>query len=170
MITAHVSDINPDIYCYDTGLTFGLEAAQNILQQALTDETAFERRNNYYNHNDNKALVRLIGAEKTREIIRRKEQIAKQYPDQQSITFKQFFLNEALGAALLAQTPDWLKITPTEPDAMLQIGTGGNILPAHKGHHRRCSLFMLLQGGGQETCWYRNREDFEIIIHCVFLT
>jgi hypothetical protein len=105
----------------------------------------------------------LIGAEKTREIIRRKEQIAKQYPDQQSITFKQFFLNEALGAALLAQTPDWLKITPIEPDAMLQIGTGGNILPAHKGHHRRCSLFMLLQGGGQETCWYRNREDFEII-------
>jgi hypothetical protein len=163
MIITHVDDVNPDSYCYDTGLTFGAAAAQNILQQVLADETVFERRNNYYNSSDNKSLVRLIGVEKTRELIRRKQQIAQQYPDQQPITFKQFFLNEALGAALLAQTPDWLKITTTEPDAMLQVGTGGNILPAHKGHHRKCSLFMLLQGGGQETCWYRNREDFEII-------
>lgn len=163
MIVTHAADVNPDIYCYDTGLTFGAAAAQNILKQALADETVFERRNNYYNSSDNKSLVRLIGAEKTRELIRRKEQIAQRYPDQQPITFKQFFLNEALGAALLAQTPDWLKITPSEPDAMLQVGVGGDILPTHKGHHRRCSLFMLLQGSGQETCWYRNREDFEII-------
>jgi hypothetical protein len=163
MIITHVNDVDPDIYCYDTGLTFGAAAAQNILQQVLADETVFERRNNYYNSSDNKSLARLIGSEKTRELIRRKQQVAQQYPDQQPITFKQFFLNEALGAALLAQTPDWLKINTTEPDAMLQVGTGGNILPPHKGHHRKCSLFMLLQGGGQETCWYRNREDFEII-------
>jgi hypothetical protein len=163
MITTHVLDVDPDIYCYDTGLTFGAAAAQNILNQALADDTVFERRNNYYNSSDNKSLVRLIGAEKTRELIRRKEQIAHKYPGQQPITFKQFFLNETLGAALLAQTPDWLKITPTEPDAMLQVGIGGDILPTHKGHYRKCSLFMLLQGGGQETCWYREREDFEII-------
>ena len=163
MITTHVSDVDPDLYCYDTGLTFGVKEAQDILQQALSDDTVFERRNNYYNSSDNKSLVRLIGAEKTRELIRRKEQIAHEYPGQQPITFKQFFLNETLGAALLAQTPDWLKITPTEPDAMLQVGIAGDILPTHKGHHRKCSLFMLLQGGGQETCWYREREDFEII-------
>jgi hypothetical protein len=163
MIVTHAADVDPDIYCYDTGLTFGAAAAQNILQQVLADETVFERRNNYYNSSDNKSLVRLIGVEKTRELIRRKQQIAQQYPDQQPITFKQFFLNEALGAALLAQTPDWLKITTTEPDAMLQVGLGGNILPAHKGHHRKCSLFMLLQGSGQETCWYRPTENFEII-------
>ena len=163
MITTHVSDVDPDLYCYDTGLTFGVKEAQDILQQALSDDTVFERRNNYYNSSDNKSLVRLIGAEKTRELIRRKEQIAHEYPGQQPITFKQFFLNETLGAALLAQTPDWLKLTPTEPDAMLQVGIAGDILPTHKGHHRKCSLFMLLQGGGQETCWYREREDFEII-------
>lgn len=163
MIVTHATDINPDIYCYDTGLTFGTAAAQDILQQVLADETVFERRNNYYNSSDNKSLVRLIGAEKTRELIRRKKQIEQQYPDQTPITFKQFFLNEALGAALLAQTPDWLKINTTEPDAMLQVGTGGNILPVHKGHHRKCSLFMLLQGSGQETCWYRPTEEFEVI-------
>lgn len=163
MIVTHAADVDPDIYCYDTGLTFGAEAAQNILQQVLDDETVFERRNNYYNSRDNKSLVRLIGAEKTRELIRRKKQIEQQYPDQTPITFKQFFLNEALGAALLAQTPDWLKINTTEPDAMLQVGTGGDILPAHCGHHRKCSLFMLLQGSGQETCWYRPTEEFETI-------
>jgi hypothetical protein len=163
MIITHVPDVNPDIYCYDTGLTFGATAAQNILDQVLADDTVFERRNNYYNSRDNRSLVRLIGAEKTRELIRRKEQIAHEYPGQQPITFKQFFLNETLGADLLAQTPNWLKITPAEPDAMLQVGIDGDILPTHKGHHRKCSLFMLLQGGGQETCWYREREDFEII-------
>lgn len=163
MITTHALDVDPDLYCYDTGLTFGVKEAQDILQQALVDDTVFERRSNYYNSHDNKALARIVGAKKTRELIRRKEQIAHEYPDLQPITFKQFFLKEALGTALLAQTPDWLKISKSEPDAMLQIGTGGEILPAHKGHHRKCSLFMLLQGGGQETCWYREREDFEII-------
>jgi hypothetical protein len=46
---------------------------------------------------------------------------------------------------------------------MLQVGQGGDLLPAHCGHHRKCSLFMLLQGSGQETCWYRPTAEFELI-------
>jgi hypothetical protein len=72
-------------------------------------------------------------------------------------------LRGSLAQELLEQTPEWLKLNEHEPDCMLQVGQGGELLPAHCGHHRKCSLFMLLQGGGQETCWYRPTEDFELI-------
>lgn len=46
---------------------------------------------------------------------------------------------------------------------MLQVQSGGDYLGTHKGHKRRASLFMLLEGQEQETRWYRNKEDFEVI-------
>lgn len=163
MIRTHVNDINPDIYCYDTGLTFGLDAADKILAQVKQDETLFERRNNYYRDHSVKGLIRQVGAEKTRELLRRGQQTDKLYPGHIQIEFKQYFLNNEFGKLLLSQTPDWLKISPTEPDPMLQISENGNMLRVHKGHYRRCSLFMLLESDGQETRWYRNTEPFEII-------
>lgn len=163
MITTHVSDVNPDVYCYDTGLTFGSAQSQRLLDQITQDESVFERRNNYYAGSDYRELTRQIGATKTREIIRRQQQIQAAYPGQTQITFKQFFVRDHWADQLLSATPDWLKINESEPDCMLQVGQGGDLLPAHCGHHRKCSLFMLLQGSGQETCWYRPTADFELI-------
>jgi hypothetical protein len=163
MITTHVPGIDPDIYCYDTGLTFGIDVAKQILQQVHTDESAFARRNNYYAGTDYHELAKKIGAKKTREIIRRQQQVQAAYPGQTPISFKQYFVRDHWADQTLATVPDWLKLNSTEPDCMLQVGQGGDLLPAHCGHHRKCSLFMLLQGGGQETCWYRATQEFELI-------
>lgn len=163
MITTHDKDVNADEYCYDTGLTFGLDAAMQILNQVTSNETLFDRRNNYYAGSDYKQLTRQIGADKTREIIRRQQQIQSSYPGQTPINFKQFFIRDQWADSLLNVVPDWLKINVAEPDCMLQVGQSGDLLPPHCGHHRKCSLFMLLQGSGQETCWYRPTEEFELI-------
>jgi hypothetical protein len=163
MITTHVLDIDPDMYCYDTKLTFGSDAARQILKQIQQDDSAFAQRNNYYAGSDYRELTRQIGAQKTREIIRRQQQITATYPGQTPISFKQYFVRDHWAESLLSVTPDWLKVSSSEPDCMLQVGQSGDLLPAHCGHHRKCSLFMLLQGEGQETCWYRPTEDFELI-------
>jgi hypothetical protein len=92
-----------------------------------------------------------------------KKQVQAAYPGQTPISFKQYFVRDNWADQMLATVLDWLKISDNEPDCMLQVGQGGDLLPAHCGHHRKCSLFMLLQGGGQETCWYRPTEDFELI-------
>jgi hypothetical protein len=163
MITTHIEGINPDIYCFDTGLTFGIDAAKKILQQIKTDDSVFAQRNNYYRGEDYKELAKKIGAKKTREIIRRQLQITNLNPGRVPIEFRQYFLRGSLADELLDQTPSWLKINSNEPDCMLQKGQGGDFLPVHCGHHRKCSLFMLLEGGGQETSWYRPTEEFELI-------
>jgi len=163
MITTYVSGINPDVYCYDTGLTFSVDAAEHILEQIHRDDSVFAQRNNYYAGSDYQELTRQIGAQKTREIIRRQQQVTAAYPGQTPISFKQFFIRDQWAESMLSATPDWLKLSESEPDCMLQVGEGGDLLPAHCGHHRKCSLFMLLQGGGQETCWYRPTADFELI-------
>ena len=162
MIKVH-KDINPDVYCFDTGLNFGYQIGQELLTAVLEHEEQFVRRNNYYKTHDHKALARQIGAAKTREIIRRKEQIQRDYPDQSLIDFKQLFFTDYFKEKLLATVPNWLKVSDSEPDCMLQVGVDGSVLPPHKGHHRTCSLFMLLQADEQETRWYRQTDDFEII-------
>lgn len=163
MIKIHAENVDPDIYCYDTGLTFGSNESFALLEQVKHDDSVFARRNNYYAGSDYRELARQIGATKTREIIRRQQQVQARYPGQTQISFRQFFIRDQWADNLLAATPDWLKINESEPDCMLQVGQGGDLLPAHCGHHRKCSLFMLLQGSGQETCWYRPAADFEII-------
>lgn len=156
-------DINADNYCYATGLNFGIEVGQELLQSVLLDDSQFPRRNNYYKSHDHIALARQIGVKKTREIIRRKEQIQRDYPNQELIDFKQLFFTDYFKTKLLSTVPEWLKISDTEPDCMLQVSVDGSVLPPHKGHHRTCSLFMLLQADEQETRWYNQKEDFEVI-------
>lgn len=164
MITVHVDDIDPDFYCYDTGLTFGHEAAKKILEQINIDDSVFAQRNNYYTGTDYKELTRKTGsAAKTRELIRRQLQVVDRNPGKTPIKFTQYFLRGPLANELLTATPSWLKINDQEPDCMLQKGQSGDFLPVHCGHHRKCSLFMLLEGGGQETSWYRPTEEFELI-------
>jgi hypothetical protein len=164
MITVHAENVNPDHYCYDTGLTFGHGSAKKILDQIKQNDSVFAQRNNYYTGMDYRELTRKTGsADKTREIIRRQKQITDKNPELTPIEFKQYFLKGPLADCLLDDTPNWLKINDKEPDCMLQQGQGGDFLPVHCGHNRKCSLFMLLEGDGQETCWYRPVEDFELI-------
>lgn len=163
MIKTLQSNINPDIYCYDTGLTFAQDVADLVLAQIKIDETVFPRRNNYNPGNNYKELTRLIGAEKTRELIRRQQQVVNTYPGLSTINFRQYYFTDQLKNTMLKTIPQWLIINENNPNFMLQVSDSGDILPTHKGHKRTCSLFMLLEGDEQETRWYRNTSDFEVI-------
>jgi hypothetical protein len=163
MIRTVASGVSSEKYCYDTGLSFGEDFGRNILSLAMSKPETFPRRNNYKRVDDPKEMVRLIGKTKTRELLRRVDQQRSLFPGN-PINFSQHFFPDKLGAELMSLAPDWLlELSPGEPSPILQISSNGDRLGTHKGHKRRASLFMLLQGSGQETRWYRNKEDFEII-------
>ena len=163
MIRAEIDGVDTSQYVYDTGLTFGSNFGKEILQLALTQPELFPIRNNYNRADNPKELMKLIGVEKARELYRRTAQM-RALCDGALISFKQHFFPEELGQQLVSLAPQWIQtISPGEPSPMLQISKDGNYLGTHKGHKRRASLFMLLQGSGQETRWYRNKEDFEVI-------
>ena len=164
MIRAEVPGIDPSIYVYDTGLDFGVDFGQKILDLALTSPEMFPRRHNYNKANNPRELMKVTGVERGRELYRRVDQMKALCPGQRLIQFSQHFFPDDLGAELLALAPKWLQdVSPGEPSPMMQISKDGEYLGTHKGHKRRASLFLLLQGNGQETRWYRNREDFEVI-------
>lgn len=161
-ISTH-ADVNPDMYVYDTGLHFGSDLGREVLQLARNSLDMFPRRHNFERLDDPKMLARKIGASKTRELGRRYEQSKLLCPGN-LIEFTQHFFPEELGQELIQTAPRWLQeLSPGEPSPMLQISKNGDHLATHKGHKRRASLFMLLQGSGQETRWYRNTEAFEVI-------
>jgi len=163
MITTLQPNINPDLYCYDTGLTFGQQIADKILDQVNLDENFFPKRNNYNHGTDYRELARIAGARKTRELIRRQQQVAREYPGLLPIEFRQYYFTQDSHKQMLEAIPSWLVIGENNPNFMLQVSDSGDMLPTHKGHKRKCSLFMLLESDQQETCWYRNTGDFEVI-------
>lgn len=164
MIRTHVHDANPDKYVYDTGLDFGVDFGWKLLDMALNKLDTFSRRSNFKKPDDPVEMTKLIGARKTRELLRRMRQIGQQVEGLTPIQFSQHFFPVDLGDELLSLTPRWIsELSPGEPSTMLQVSSNGDYLGTHKGHKRRASLFMLLQGSGQETRWYRNKEDFEVI-------
>jgi hypothetical protein len=163
MIRTEIPGVNADQYVYDTGLTFASGFGEEILQLALSNLGIFPQRHNYNTANDPKELIKLIGSEKARELYRRTAQMKTLCPDR-LIKFTQHFFPKELGDQLISAAPLWLQeLSPGEPSPMLQVSKNGEYLGTHKGHKRRASLFMLLQGSGQETRWYRNKEDFEVI-------
>lgn len=164
MIKTHVSDVNPDSYCFDTGLDFGRQFGEHLLNEVLTNMEQFERRANYNRGGSYRELARLVGVENARELNRRKLQFGQYNPGKQPIQFLQWSLPTSLDDQLRAAIPSWVfDISPGEPKSGLQTSQGGDYLPTHMGHKRKTSLFMLLQGQGQETRWYRNTEHFEFI-------
>lgn len=163
MINKILSDVDPDIYVYETNLNFGIDFGQRLLDQALNHSEQFPKRHNYETLENPKEMIRRVGGDKTRELYNRYNQFLNLWSNQNRIIFDQLFFTEDLKAELLDIIPGWLKPFAGGPDFMLQIGHGGDILYPHKGHRRTCSLFMLLQADDQETRWYRNTEDFEII-------
>jgi len=164
MIHTHAHDADTDKYVYDTGLNFGVDFGLKLLDMALNNLNMFPRRSNFKKPDDPVDMTKLIGARKTRELLRRMRQIDQQSNGLTPIQFSQHFFPEDLGREIVSLAPQWLQdISPGEPSPMLQVSSNGDYLGTHKGHKRRASLFMLLQGSGQETRWYRNTEDFEVI-------
>ena len=170
MITVHCDNINPDDYIYKTNLKFGDDVGKQILDQVNADKTYFDRRYNYnaqWDYVKGKELVKTIGREKARELLRRYLQIKPSFPGENVISFKQYFCGDKFNNLIMEATPNFLKqVAPEEPYPILQISDiedGVGVLPPHCGHQRISSLFCLLQGGGQETRWYRERVPFETI-------
>lgn len=165
MIRSEVSDVNPDKYIYKTDLKFADVFCQKMLSKVLESEKNLVFRKNYDHALNNPwETYRSIGKDQSRELIRRAKQIQSYFPKQNPIQFNQYFLTDKDSEEFLDHTPKFLKdITPGEPVPIFQISYGGDILPPHKGHKRKSSLFMLLQGNDEETRWYREKESFEII-------
>jgi hypothetical protein len=165
MIKTIISGVDADKYIYKTNLKFADDFCQDLLGRVKlsTDNLVF--RNNYNDPRNNpRDTFNLIGIEDSRELIRRGRQIKEYFTESNVINFTQYFLTEHDTSEFLSLTPDFLKEpTPGEPVPIFQISHGGEILPPHKGHKRKSSLFMLLEGNGEETRWYREKEPFEII-------
>jgi hypothetical protein len=163
MIQNIALDVDSSHYIFDTGLTFGSEVAKDILRLSEDNIQLFPKRNNYTLVNNPLEMSRLIGKHKTRELIRRSEQI-KRLNTGKLINFSQYYLPIELSDKLINKAPSWLyNLSKKGPSYMLQVSRDGDYLGTHKGHKRKTSLFMLLKGNSQETRWYRNTESFEVI-------
>lgn len=165
MIKTIISGVDPDKYIYKTNLKFADTFCQELLARVKTSTDNLVFRNNYDDPRRNpRATLDSIGIKDSLELIRRGRQIKDKFTESDIISFTQYFLKEQDSLEFLNQTPDFLKEpTPGEPVPIFQISHSGEILPPHKGHKRKSSLFMLLEGNGEETRWYREKEPFEII-------
>ena len=165
MIRTESLNVDNEKYIYKTDLKFAEEFCQEMLTKvkASTDNLVF--RKNYENALTNPFdTYHLIGKDRSRELIRRGRQVRTMYPGQKGIQFDQYYLQTEDAHKFLSLTPNFLKnITKGEPVPIFQISKSGDLLQPHKGHKRKSSLFMLLEGNGEETRWYRETEPFEII-------
>lgn len=164
MIVSHHPDVNPDDYCFETALDFGVEFGQKLLNEVHVNFSQFTRRFNYKRVDSYKELVKLVGVANARELNRRKLQFQEYNPNQTPIKFLQWALPENLDKEFYKSLPSWIfELSDEKPRSNLQTSSGGDYLPTHMGHKRQSSLFMLLEGQEQETRWYRNTADFEYI-------
>ncbi len=165
MIKTIIEGVDPDLYIYKTDLKFADLFCSDLLKRVKEDTNNLVFRKNYDDPRNNPLVTyKEIGKDKSLELIRRGRQIQKYYPNQNPISFTQYFLTQNDTEQFLSISPKFLKeIAPGEPVPIFQISHGGDLLPPHKGHKRKSSLFMLLQGNNEETRWYREKEPFEII-------
>lgn len=163
MIKSHIEGLDASKYIYDTGLSFAKDFAIKIKELAKSDIELFPKRFNYNKADNLKDLSREIGIANAKELAKRIKQM-KSSNKGDLITFDQHFLPKDIQDELLSNVPDWLlSVRPGEISCMLQLSKNGDYLGAHKGHKRCSSMFMLLEGQGQETRWYREKEPFDII-------
>jgi hypothetical protein len=165
MIRSEIPGVDASKYIYKTDLKFADDFCQRILAKVKESESNLVFRNNYDNPRNNPLKTyREIGPDQSRILIHRAKQIQKNYPGQNPINFTQYFLQQQDADEFLSLTPDFLKdINPDEPVPIFQISRGGDLLPPHRGHKRKSSLFMLLQGNDEETRWYRETEPFHVV-------
>jgi len=163
MIRALAESVDADKYCHDTGLSFGEDFGRHALSLITSSPSLFPPCGNYKRLDNLRETTRRIGKTKARELLRRINQQRALFPSG-AIDFKQYYFPSDLRDELLALAPDWLfKLTPNGPTPMVQVSKNGKCLGTHRDKFRSASLFMLLQGGEQETRWYRDIEDFEVI-------
>lgn len=165
MIKTIIEGVDPDLYIYKTDLKFADAFCLEMLDKVNQDQNNLVFRKNYDDPRKNPLdTYKEIGKKDSLELIRRGRQIQQTYPGQNPINFTQYFLNDTDCSTFLDNVPQFLKdITPGEPVPIFQISHGGDLLPPHKGHKRKSSLFMLLQGNNEETRWYRETEPSDII-------
>lgn len=164
MLKTIVKDVDIDHYVYDTELSFGKAFGEKILTILNNTPEVFPIRYNYSSPKNPKELIRKVGRDTAEELYRRLNRARDLCGGIERLNFSQRFLTEELSEEFLSLLPEWLKyISPGEPSPILQISQNGDFLTTHKGHKRRCSLFMLLQENHQETRWYRNTETFEVV-------
>ncbi len=163
MIVAHKPDVNPDDYCYDTGLKFGADLGKALLDKFLVDPNVLAQ-DTVGIYGEYAATAAQKPYADIKEMARRKKQARDHNDGLPHVSAKQWLFPNNLRQELDEVTPDWLR--SVEPDtvlAVLQATKGGRYFAVHCDNKRTSSLFMLLQGQGQETCWYRNTEPFDVI-------
>lgn len=162
MIITHRPDVNPDDYCYDTGLVFGKDAAKTLLNKIATSQADL-LQGVIDNEQEYKETAKHNTFTQTKEIMRRKSQNKKLNKGLVHITSDQYVLPDNLRADLHKELPDWLLGLDADTTRTLaQVSQGGDYFSIHSDSKRCSSMFMLLQGQNQETRWYRNIKPFEI--------
>jgi hypothetical protein len=163
MIVAHKPDVNPDDYCYDTGLTFGAAAGKTLLAKILTSQADF-LPGVIANKQEYKETAKHNTFSQTKEIARRKIQDKKLNKDLVHIASDQWEIPANLRAGLHRDLPEWLLgLDADTTKTLVQMSHGGDYFSIHSDSKRCSSMFMLLQGQEQETNWYRNTEPFEVL-------
>tara|TARA_R110000803_G_scaffold171812_1_gene234724 strand:- start:281 stop:997 length:717 start_codon:yes stop_codon:yes gene_type:complete len=163
MIVAHKPDVNPDDYCYDTGLKFGSAAGKYLLEKILMRQAGF-LPDAVDNKQAYKETAKHNTFSNTKEILRRKKQNKELNNDLTHITSDQWVLPEDLRKAFHKDLPAWLLgLDADTTRTLVQMSHGGDYFSIHSDSKRCSSMFMLLQGQEQETHWYRNTEAFEIL-------
>ena len=163
MIIKEVEDIDIEEYCYETNLDFGKEYGQRLLDAILTDNSFLIQRKQYLDPRvDMKEVFpKLTSIADGRVLKKRGEQVNAAYNGLVHIDFKQYSLSEVWVNELTSLMPDWLKEIGSIP--IIQISQGGDFLAPHKDHKRTASLFMVLQGNGEQTRWHRETESFPLL-------
>jgi hypothetical protein len=191
MIKNEVPDIDTNKYIYETELTFAKDFGEKLLNKILIEgDSCLELRKKYihpkHNFEDLANHPELLAdKEKAMRFYKRCLQITRKFADQEPIDFKQYFMSPELTKEFFDLVPLWLKeiapvvkddnsrpygsiptwireIVPGEPLPGVQISQLGDFLSPHRGHPRKSSLFMLLQGNSEQTRWYRETAPFEI--------
>lgn len=74
--------------------------------------------------------------------------------------FREMDLTGTIADSIIKCLPEQLQ--RLQPKVCLQTkGSGGYITPAHKDHHRSCTLWCLLQGNDEQTVWWEKHADFK---------
>ena len=160
MITRHFNNVDADQYCYETSISFGKDFGKRLLDRILTGEEFLILEKRYLDPTVHlKDIAKTLSFEEGKLLGHRLKQYAKLA--EKPIDFRQYSLPPELLEEFIALVPQWIKDIDTF-HPVVQICKEGEILPPHRGHQSKSSLFMLLQGNGEQTKWYRETDTFEV--------
>ena len=160
MIEVHNTGINPDLYCYETSIKFAEDFGKRLLERIKSDEDFLILEKRYLSPLEKmKEIAEQLTFEEGKRFGRRVKQYQKL--NIKPIEFKQYSMPKELTEEFISLIPQWIKDIDTF-HPVVQISRNGEMLPPHRGHQRKSSLFMLLQGNGEQTKWYQETDSFEV--------